>query len=300
MRGFIRQQVTRFPRADQLELRILNSELSRAKVMRVIGIGALAGWVLAKPTLAPLFGNAINLWTVLPFIVGFILYESVAILGIQHFLTAERIPPKQAFFVNSLIETSLPSFAILFLLQIFDTGIALSLPPLLFYFVFILLSTLRLNPSLCVFTGLVSGLGYLGMAAYATSGFVEIDGGMLTTAPVNVAKAFVMVLCGGVAAFVTYKYRENLEEVVNQIQRNHEVKSIFGQHVSPAVAERLTSEAQLPETETKHVAIMFLDIRGFTAFSEAHEPSEVVAFLNSVFEFMIEQVNKHDGVINKF
>ena len=66
MRGFIHQQVTRFPRADQLELRILNSELSRAKVMRVIGIGALAGWVLAKPTLAPLFGNAINLWTVLP------------------------------------------------------------------------------------------------------------------------------------------------------------------------------------------------------------------------------------------
>jgi adenylate cyclase len=45
---------------------------------------------------------------------------------------------------------------------------------------------------------------------------------------------------------------------------------------------------------------MFLDIRGFTAFSEAHEPSEVVAFLNSVFEFMIEQVNAHDGVINKF
>ena len=103
MRRFIRQQVARFPRADQLELRILNSELSRAKVMRVIGIGALAGWVLAKPTLAPLFGNATNLWTVLPFIVGFILYESVAVLGIQNFLNAERIPPKQAFFINSLI-----------------------------------------------------------------------------------------------------------------------------------------------------------------------------------------------------
>jgi adenylate cyclase len=300
MRSFIRQQVTRLPRADQLELKILNSELSRAKVMRLIGIGALIGWFFAKPALAPLFGSAVNLWAVFPFIAGFILYESVVILGLQHFLDAERIPPKQAFFINSLIETSIPSFAILFLLQIFDPGIALSLPPLLFYFVFILLSTLRLNPSLCVFTGLVSGLGYLGMAAYATSGFVEIDGGMLTTAPVNVAKAFVMVLCGGVAAFVTYKYRENLEEVVNQIQRNHEVKSIFGQHVSPAVAERLTSEAQLPETETKHVAIMFLDIRGFTAFSETHEPSEVVAFLNSVFEFMIEQVNTHDGVINKF
>ena len=300
MRGFIHQQVTRFPRADQLELRILNSELTRAKVMRVIPIGAIAGGVLAESALVPLFGNAINLWTVLPFFGGFFLFESVAILGLQHLITAERIPPKQAFFVNSLIETSLPSLAILFLLQFFDPGIALSLPPLLIYFVFILLSTLRLNPSLCVFTGLVSGLSYLGIALYATSGFAEIDGGMLTTAPVNIAKALVIVLCGGGAAFIAYKYRENLEEVVNQIQRHHEVKSIFGQHVSPAVPERLTSEAQHPETETKHVAIMFLDIRGFTAFSEAHEPCEVVAFLNSVFEFMIEQVNTHDGVINKF
>ena len=300
MKGFIHQQVTRFPRADQLELRILNSELSRAKVMRYIAIGGGAGWVLAQPTIATLFENAINLWTGLPFYFGFFLYESVAILGLQHFITAERIPPKQAFFVNSLIETSLPSLAILFLLQFFNPGIALSLPPLLIYFVFILLSTLRLNPSLCVFTGLVSGLSYLGIAVYATSGFAESDGGILTNALVNVLKALLMALCGGVAAFVTYKYRENLEEVVNQIQRNHEVKSIFGQHVSPAVAERLTSEAQLPETETKHVAIMFLDIRGFTAFSEVHEPSEVVAFLNSVFEFMIDQVNTHDGVINKF
>jgi adenylate cyclase len=123
---------------------------------------------------------------------------------------------------------------------------------------------------------------------------------LLMSAPANLARAVVMIFCGGIAAFVASKYRENLEEVLNQIQRNLEVKSIFGQHVSPAVAERLMSETQLPETETKHVAIMFLDIRGFTAFSETHEPSEVVAFLNSVFGFMIEQVNAHDGVINKF
>ena len=92
MRDFIRQRISRFQPADQLEIRILNSELNRAKVMRLIGVAALVVWLLANPIFASLFSGAINLWTVLPFIVGFIVYESVAIAGLQQFLSAERIP----------------------------------------------------------------------------------------------------------------------------------------------------------------------------------------------------------------
>jgi adenylate cyclase len=132
------------------------------------------------------------------------------------------------------------------------------------------------------------------------AGFTELDGEMLTSAPVNVAKALIMMLCGGIAAFVAFKYRENLEEVLDQIKRNLENKSIFEQHVFPAVAERLMSETQLPETEIKHAGIMFLDILGLTSFSETQKRYEVVAFLNSMLSFMIEQVNVHDGVINTF
>ena len=300
MRSFILQRVSQFKQADQLEISVLKSELTRSKVLRIFGAIAFAVWFFANSIFDTLFVGAIDLSKVLLFIVAFIIYESIAIFGIQQFLGAERVPPNQAFFVNALVETSLPSLAILFLLSVFSPTVALSLPPVFFYFIFILLSALRINPSLCLFTGLVSGIGYFIVAAYATAGFSLMDEELLMSAPTNLARAVVMIFCGGIAAFVASKYRENLEAVLNQIQRNLEVKSIFGQHVSPAVAERLMSETQLPETETKHVAIMFLDIRGFTAFSEAHEPSEVVAFLNSIFGFMIEQVNLHDGVINKF
>ena len=300
MRSFIRRRVSQFQPADQLEINVLKNELTRAKVIRLFAVMAFGVWFFGSSIFDTLFAGAIDLSKLPPFIVAFIVYESIAIFGIQEFLSAERVPPKQAFFVNALIETSLPSLAILFLLDIFSPAIALSLPPVFFYFIFIFLSTLRINPPLCLFTGLVSGIGYLIVAAYATAGFSLMKEELLMSAPANLARAVVMIFCGGIAAFVASKYRENLEEVLNQIQRNLEVKSIFGQHVSPAVAERLMSETQPPETETKHVAIMFLDIRGFTAFSETHEPSEVVAFLNSVFGFMIEQVNAHDGVINKF
>jgi adenylate cyclase len=45
---------------------------------------------------------------------------------------------------------------------------------------------------------------------------------------------------------------------------------------------------------------MFLDIRNFTSFAEKRAPEEVVNYLESLFEFMIEIVNRHHGVINKF
>ena len=40
--------------------------------------------------------------------------------------------------------------------------------------------------------------------------------------------------------------------------------------------------------------------RDFTPFSESREPEEVVSYLNSLFGFMIEIVQKHNGIINQF
>jgi adenylate cyclase len=45
---------------------------------------------------------------------------------------------------------------------------------------------------------------------------------------------------------------------------------------------------------------MFLDIRKFTPFVEQHQPEEVVAYLNTLFGFMIKIVQSHHGVINQF
>jgi adenylate cyclase len=52
--------------------------------------------------------------------------------------------------------------------------------------------------------------------------------------------------------------------------------------------------------EVRHVCVMFLDIEGFTTFSESRRPEEVVEYLNSLFAFMIDSVNHHHGIVNKF
>ena len=68
--------------------------------------------------------------------------------------------------------------------------------------------------------------------------------------------------------------------------------NLFGQHVSPAVVERLLER---PAELSGEIYVMFLDIRNFTAQARARQPAEVVEFLNRIFAFMIDAVDRHGG-----
>jgi adenylate cyclase len=46
--------------------------------------------------------------------------------------------------------------------------------------------------------------------------------------------------------------------------------------------------------------VLFLDIRGFTAMSRARSAGETVALLNDFFAEMVEIVDRHGGIVNKF
>jgi adenylate cyclase len=50
----------------------------------------------------------------------------------------------------------------------------------------------------------------------------------------------------------------------------------------------------------RHIAVVFSDVRGFTAFSESHQPEQVVEMLNRVLHAQAEVVAHHGGDIDKF
>lgn len=52
--------------------------------------------------------------------------------------------------------------------------------------------------------------------------------------------------------------------------------------------------------QEKHVAILFADIRGFTSFSEALLPYDVIYVLNRYFQRMAEVINRYGGTINVY
>ncbi len=50
----------------------------------------------------------------------------------------------------------------------------------------------------------------------------------------------------------------------------------------------------------KNVAVLFADIRGFTTFSEALPPYDVIYVLNRYFQRMAEVINRYGGTINVY
>ncbi len=80
-------------------------------------------------------------------------------------------------------------------------------------------------------------------------------------------------------------------------------RSALDKYADPTVGQRLrysTDEDHHIKSERRAVAVIFSDIRGFTAMSEVLQPEQVVMILNEYFAFATDAVNKNGGKVNKF
>jgi adenylate cyclase len=220
------------------------------------------------------------------------------------FAIREKIEVKNFIrYFGTLVETSIPSLSIFFLGASYGKQIIGSLtPPAFVYFFFIILSALRLDKRLSIFTGAVAGIEYLLLSMYALKITTNVSGldPVFLEPPIYVAKSIMLLIAGIVAGFVTDQIRTGIKKTFQIVEERNRIANIFGQHVSPSVVEKLLNQSNEFSSETRHVCMMFLDIRNFTSFSEAKKPEEVVNYLNSVFESIVEIISKHNGIINKF
>ena len=109
-----------------------------------------------------------------------------------------------------------------------------------------------------------------------------------------------MLLAGVVTGLVALRLRSKFRSAMIEAASRERVTNLFGQHVSPAVVERLLESPTEFTGETREICVMFLDFRNFTANARDRPPEEVVEYLNSAFAFMIEAVDRYGGFINKF
>jgi adenylate cyclase len=289
-----------------LSREILISERFRAQLLAAIFGGALIVFLALSASypqqMTAFFLSRLDRVRVGLLLGGFAAYELFSLRGIERLIATGREPPAIRRYVDTLVETSLPTLAIVYYMSIVDPVEALLLPPAFVYFVFILLSTLRLDPRLCVFSGLVAGAEYLLLSLFALGGSA---GGsqsvVLSSAAHHVGKALVLFASGVLAGFVARRLEKGFRRTLESLADRSRILSVFGQHVSPAVVEQLLAQkASQGRSELREVCVMFLDVRNFTAFAERRSPEEVVGFLNSLFDFMIQSVNAHHGIVNKF
>ena len=77
---------------------------------------------------------------------------------------------------------------------------------------------------------------------------------------------------------------------------------VFGRYVDPAVIRVLMEKDAAEDTGGKlcRIAVLFVDIRGFTAMSESLPPQTVVEILNRYLSLTTECVMRNHGTLDKF
>jgi adenylate cyclase len=94
------------------------------------------------------------------------------------------------------------------------------------------------------------------------------------------------------------RLEQRVEEQVSQLERLERLKRFF----SPQLAELIVAGgAEDPlKTHRREVTVVFLDLRGFTAFAETAEPEEVMGVLREYHAEMGKLILEHEGTLERF
>jgi adenylate cyclase len=299
-----RRQSAAAPGFDEL----LNREVLHSERRRVLTLAAALTAILAAILfvllIAPDFVSAMFRgqipWRFPVFVFPpFIAYELIIAGALTYLDRRGRRYPTFGRYANALVETSFPTLAVYSLSHYLDPQVAFASWPALLYFLFIVLSTLRLDFSLSVFTGAVAAIGLFALAWYRL-GLEWRPADVTHSIAFHAAHSAVLLVAGLFAGSVGRTLKKQFERALTAASARDRVTNLFGQHVSPQVVDRLLAMGAGEVSEMRRVCVMFVDIRGFTAAARDRSPAQVVARLEEAFAILVEIVDRRQGVVNKF
>jgi len=310
MQAFVGNLIQRKPRrALSPEFKhALAREVLKTERLRIIALiitaTVLAGGLTTADVVAPAILDRVwrghfPILYVLVGYVGFVLFEASVLALVFRQLKRDLDVPRMRRYVGAFIETSLPSLVLVVHMNNMGAVPALGFVAPLLYFVFIILSTLRLDFWLSTFTGFVAAAELLALALLHPAARATVGEPMLAAAFL-ISRSAVIFACGVLAGAVGVQLRRHFESSIAAATARDYVTNLFGQHVSPQVVDRLLAAGSTTTSDARQVAVMFVDIRGFTAAARARTPQEVVDRLDAAFAVLVEIVDRNGGIVNKF
>jgi adenylate cyclase len=104
-----------------------------------------------------------------------------------------------------------------------------------------------------------------------------------------------------IALFGTFFVGILIRFITGEIERR-DIRHLFNQYVSPTVVKELLgnrTEYKIPMVK-KEASVLFIDIRGFTAYSATHDPELVVSQVNEFLNAMTNVITAYGGTIDKY
>jgi adenylate cyclase len=295
-------------RPDTRFQRLLNREILVSERRRMLILAALQAFILVLILLAAEFApslirsiyhNRLPVHAALAAFSAFVVYELFASALLTIFLRRGRNFPVFGRYVNALVETSFPTVLLFLLAGYLSAPVIFEAWPALLYFLFIVLSTLRLDFWLSAFTGAVAAAELFVLASITLHLAWQAEDPSLSVS-FHLTRSAVLLAAGMLAGYVGATIRGHFERALAAASARDEVTNLFGQHVSPRVVERLLAIGAAEPSEMREVCVMFVDIRSFTAAARVRTPGEVVARLDAVFEILVDVIDRHNGIVNKF
>ncbi len=237
-------------------------------------------------------------------------YGALALIGI--WLAHRRFfrPWLPWLFATADVGLLINFLAVLTVAQDLPLPRALQLPGAAMIFLFLAQAALRFRPGLVLYTALLFVAGLAGLyVQFGTDTGIAAMLGMPDTPEAmarhhlvmnptgEVMRLAIVLMTAAVLAILVWRARRVLiTQFVAARQTNN-----LSRFLDPNLAERLARDPVDPaEGRRQQTAVLFVDIRGFTALSETLPPAELTRFLNEFRRRMARPIGDHGGTIDKF
>lgn len=175
------------------------------------------------------------------------------------------------------------------------------LPPTWLVPVILGFAVLRFNPYLqayCVAL-VVGGLAWLTLwQPEAVTPFIAARAEIMVQQPPNMVRVMMIAMGGLVLVVAAYRTRKLLHSSIADAQARANLTRYLPAQMADQLADGELSD--LRQGRRQEMVVMFVDIRGFTKWSEGRQPEEVGAYISEFRRRVQLAVGRNGGMIDKY